>query len=238
MVKQKYVIITGVTLSVLVLSGVGFRLWQHSHTKKSEPSLSLLSGDDYTLPASGQSSGSGGNGPLTNSQSGGGLSVSSSSSANNLGQIAPNQNSNGGSGSSGSSTSSSNASSSPLDPTTFAQYDKYKDGQSGLFGDVQVGTGAELTAGKKAVVYYKGWLTNGQLFDQSKTGSDGKLQPFSFTIGAHEVITGWEQALVGMKIGGTRLVIVPPAVGYGASGQGPIPGNAVLVFLVQLAAVE
>ncbi|MES2971084.1 MAG: FKBP-type peptidyl-prolyl cis-trans isomerase [Patescibacteria group bacterium] len=107
-----------------------------------------------------------------------------------------------------------------------------------MFGEVQVGTGDELTAGKKAAVYYKGWLTDGQLFDTTRPDKDGKLQPFVFEMGANQVIPGWEQGLAGMKVGGTRLVIVPPAVGYGPSGQGPIPGNAVLIFQVQLAAVE
>ncbi len=238
MLKQKYVITTGVVLGILVLSAGGFALWQQSSEKNDESQLSLLSGDDYSLPASSQSTSSGsGNGPLASSDAGGGLNVSSSSAANKLGQITPSQSSptgtSGGSGGAGASSSPS-----PFDPTTFAQYEKYKDSQSGLFGDVQVGTGAELTAGKKAAVYYKGWLTDGKLFDQSRAGSDGKIQPFTFTLGDHQVIVGWEQALAGMKVGGSRLVIVPPAVGYGASGQGSIPGNSVLVFQVELAAVQ
>lgn len=240
MVKQKYVVVAGVTLGVLVLFGGGFGLWQHSHAKKANSSLSLLQGDDYTLPASSQSSGAGsGNGPLASSNARSGLNVATGSAASQLGQITPSQNTNGGATGAGAGAGSGSSSSpSPVDPTTFAQYDKYKESQSGLFGDMQVGTGAELTAGKKAAVYYKGWLTNGQLFDQSRAGSDGKIQPFAFTLGEHQVIIGWEQALAGMKVGGTRLVIVPPAVGYGASGQGSIPGNAVLVFQVELAAVQ
>lgn len=240
MVKQKYVIIAGVTLGVLVLCGAGFGLWQHSHAKKADSNLSLLQGDQYSLPSSNQSSDTGsGNGPLASAGSGGGLNVASGSAASKLGQISPGQNTNGSAPGSGSGPSSGSGSSpSPIDPTTFAQYDKYKESQSGLFGDIQVGTGAELTAGKKAAVYYKGWLTSGQLFDQSRAGSDGKIQPFVFTLGEHQVIVGWEQALSGMKVGGTRLVIVPPAVGYGASGQGSIPGNSVLVFQVELAAVQ
>lgn len=158
-----------------------------------------------------------------------GLRVGSSSTGQLVG---------GGQSSQGSAQSSSNASSQTLDPATFKQYDKYKDSQNGLFGDVQVGSGATLSSGQKAAVYYKGWLTDGTLFDQSKAGSDGKLQPFVFTLGDHQVIPGWEEAISGMKVGGTRLMIVPPAVGYGAQGQGSIPGNAVLVFEVQLLAVQ
>lgn len=146
-------------------------------------------------------------------------------------------------GASGSSSDvNANASSSDaaklIDPTTFAQYDKYKDAQSASYIDLQKGTGDTVSEGKTAVVVYRGWLTNGTLFDESKTGSDGKLQAFSFVLGQHQVITGWEQAVNGMKVGGVRLLIVPPAAGYGATGQGPIPGNSVLVFQVQLVQVQ
>ena len=154
-------------------------------------------------------------------------------SATNLGQLDPNSEQSGLPVSGGTKKQSS-----PFDPATFSQYDKYKDAESGLFADVQLGTGAELTNGKKGAVYYKGWLTNGQLFDQSVTDEHDVLQPFVFTMGAHSVIPGWEQALYGMKVGGVRLVIVPPAVGYGEAGHAPIPSNAVLIFQVQLAAVE
>ena len=231
---------------VLLFAGSGFGLWQHSHSKKAAASLSLLQDDGYSLPTSESQTAGQGNGPLSSgggtssSSTKGGLSVSNGS-ANQLGQIAPTGG--GQSGSSGAATGSSGsgaaaAKPSPLDPSTFAQYEKYKDGQSGLFGDVQAGTGAELTDGKKAAVLYKGWLTNGTLFDQSRAGSDGKLQPFVFQLGAHQVIPGWEQALAGMKVGGTRLLIIPPAVGYGAAGQGSIPPNATLVFQVELTAVQ
>jgi len=125
-----------------------------------------------------------------------------------------------------------------LDPTTFGQYDKYKNDTSAYFIDLQPGTGDAIANGKQAAVYYRGWLTNGQLFDQSRAGSDGKLQAFTFTEGQHQVITGWEQALAGMKSGGVRLLIIPPSVGYGAAGQGSIPGNSVLIFQVQLVAVQ
>lgn len=137
-----------------------------------------------------------------------------------------------------SQSSSTSSQSNPFDPTTFAQYSKYQNDKGGLFADVQPGTGTALTAGKKAAVYYRGWLTNGAKFDESKPGSDGKLAPFIFTLGQHQVITGWEQALDGMKVGGVRLVIIPPAVGYGATAQNGIPANSVLVFQVQLAEVQ
>lgn len=142
----------------------------------------------------------------------------------------------------GNSTGSSNASSSDvsklLDPTTFAQYDKYKNDQNTRYIDLQAGAGDAVAEGKTAVVLYKGWLTNGSLFDESKQGSDGKYQAFSFVQGQHQVISGWEDGLTGMKAGGVRLLIIPPAAGYGATGQGPIPGNSVLVFQVQLVQVQ
>jgi FKBP-type peptidyl-prolyl cis-trans isomerase len=125
-----------------------------------------------------------------------------------------------------------------LDPTTFAKYDQYKDKTQALFVNLQDGSGDELTAGKTAVVLYKGWLTNGQLFDASRPDQSGKLQPFTFTLGQHQVIAGWEQGMAGMKAGGVRLLVIPPSVGYGADGQGPIPPNSVLVFQVQLVAVQ
>lgn len=115
----------------------------------------------------------------------------------------------------------------------FTQYDKYKDQQSALFGDIKIGAGADVVAGKKVAVNYKGWLTNGQLFDQSKDGS-----PFVFVPGDHRVIAGWEEGIMGMKVGGKRRLVVPPAVGYGAAGKDPIPPNAVMVFDVELVAVE
>lgn len=126
----------------------------------------------------------------------------------------------------------------PFDPKTYGQYEKYKSETRALMGDAQMGDGAELKAGNTAVVYYRGWLTNGTLFDQSRVDASGKLQTFEFTMGSHQVISGWEQGLIGMKAGGVRLLVIPPSAGYGASGQGSIPPNSVLVFQVQLVAVK
>lgn len=137
-----------------------------------------------------------------------------------------------------SASSGSSSASDPFNPSTFAQYDKYKDGQSGMMADVVVGTGDAVTAASKVTVTYRGWLTNGTLFDESRPDSTGKTQPFTFQVGAHSVIPGWEQDIVGMKVGGRRMFIIPPAVGYGANGQNSIPGNAVLVFDVNLLAAQ
>ena len=104
--------------------------------------------------------------------------------------------------------------------------------QDGLkYTDDQVGTGAVATAGKTAVVHYTGWLMDGTKFDSSVD----RNQPFSFALGAGQVIKGWDEGVAGMKVGGKRTLIVPPALGYGARGAGNvIPPNATLKFEVQL----
>ena len=99
------------------------------------------------------------------------------------------------------------------------------------YTDDQVGTGAEATTGKTAVVHYTGWLMDGTKFDSSVD----RNQPFSFPLGAGQVIKGWDEGVVGMKVGGKRTLIIPPALGYGARGAGGvIPPNATLKFEVQL----
>ncbi|HVV39265.1 MAG TPA: FKBP-type peptidyl-prolyl cis-trans isomerase [Candidatus Paceibacterota bacterium] len=98
--------------------------------------------------------------------------------------------------------------------------------------DETVGTGAEAKLGDTVSVNYTGKLEDGTVFDTSV----GKA-PISFVLGAGTVIPGWEQGLQGMKQGGRRLLIIPPALGYGASGYGPIPPNATLVFEVELVKV-
>jgi FKBP-type peptidyl-prolyl cis-trans isomerase len=104
--------------------------------------------------------------------------------------------------------------------------------QDGLkYTDEQVGTGAVATAGKTAVVHYTGWLLDGTKFDSSRD----RNQPFSFPLGAGQVIKGWDEGVAGMKVGGKRTLIVPPALGYGARGAGGvIPPNATLKFDVEL----
>ena len=97
--------------------------------------------------------------------------------------------------------------------------------------DEVVGTGPEIKAGQTAVVHYTGWLTDGTKFDSSKD----RGQPFSFRLGAGQVIQGWDQGVQGMKVGGKRKLTIPPQLGYGAKGAGgAIPPNATLVFEVEL----
>ncbi len=99
--------------------------------------------------------------------------------------------------------------------------------------DVKTGTGAVVQAGSSVNVQYTGWLqANGKKFDSSY---DHGGQPFNLTVGQGQVIKGWDEGLVGMKVGGTRRLIIPPALGYGAQGYPPtIPANATLVFDVTI----
>jgi FKBP-type peptidyl-prolyl cis-trans isomerase FkpA len=123
-------------------------------------------------------------------------------------------------------------------PETFSQFDKYKNDKAALFQDIQPGTGDEIKPNKNAAVLYKVYLTDGKLVDQNKVDKDSKIVPFVFGYGAHQVIAGWEQGVGGMKVGGVRRVIIPPAVGYGAQGKAPVPPNAVLVIDIQLLEVQ
>jgi FKBP-type peptidyl-prolyl cis-trans isomerase len=109
--------------------------------------------------------------------------------------------------------------------------------ESGLqYWDIKVGAGAIAKTGDKVKVHYTGWLTTGKKFDSSVDAN----QPFDFTIGAGDVIKGWEEGVAGMKVGGKRQLRIPPELGYGATGTpgGPIPPNATLIFDVQLLAVK
>lgn len=98
--------------------------------------------------------------------------------------------------------------------------------------DETVGTGAAAQSGDTLTVNYTGKLDNGTIFDTSV----GKT-PFQFTLGAGQVIPGWDQGLQGMKVGGKRILIIPPEMAYGAQGIGPIPPNATLTFEVELLGV-
>jgi len=101
--------------------------------------------------------------------------------------------------------------------------------------EVLVGEGAEARAGQMVSVHYTGWLTDGTKFDSSKD----RNEPFEFPLGARHVIAGWDEGVQGMKIGGTRKLTIPAALGYGARGAGGvIPPNATLIFDVELLGVK
>jgi len=110
---------------------------------------------------------------------------------------------------------------------------------SGLqYDDTIAGTGAQAEAGQQVRVHYTGWLFNdgvkGAKFDSSKDRND----PFDFGLGAGMVIKGWDEGVQGMKVGGTRVLVIPPQLGYGARGAGGvIPPNATLMFEVELLGV-
>jgi len=99
-----------------------------------------------------------------------------------------------------------------------------------LWHDDSTGVGDSLDVDMTAVVHYTGWLPDGTPFDTSRESGT----PFSFRVGAGEVIEAWDTALIGMRPGGRRKLIVPPSMGYGSEPFGPLPANAVLVFEVEL----
>lgn len=106
---------------------------------------------------------------------------------------------------------------------------------SGLYIlDVKEGTGPGIAPGQTAQVHYTGWLVNGKQFDSSVGGS-----PLEFAVGQARVIAGWDEGVAGMKVGGKRRLVIPPELGYGAEGYpGAIPGNATLVFDVELIGIR
>lgn len=103
--------------------------------------------------------------------------------------------------------------------------------KDGLFvRDLAVGTGQRADSGDIVFVKYTGWLPNGTQFD-SNMDSDSLFHP---AIGYGQVIKGWDEGIVGMHVGGRRLLVIPPALGYGVNRNGPIPANSTLVFDVKL----
>jgi FKBP-type peptidyl-prolyl cis-trans isomerase FkpA len=116
---------------------------------------------------------------------------------------------------------------SPSAPTNFARFSQT---------DLVVGTGAEAVTGSSLKVHYTGWLYNEARPDQkgAQFDSSAGLEPLAFRLGVGQVIAGWDQGLLGMKVGGQRRLVIPPSLGYGGARRGPIPPNATLVFDVEL----
>jgi FKBP-type peptidyl-prolyl cis-trans isomerase len=107
---------------------------------------------------------------------------------------------------------------------------------SGLqYEELVAGTGAQPQKGQTVQVHYTGWLTNGKKFDSSVD----RGQPFQFTLGAGQVIRGWDEGVASMKVGGKRKLHLPPDLAYGARGAGGvIPPNADLIFEVELLGIR
>jgi FKBP-type peptidyl-prolyl cis-trans isomerase FkpA len=104
---------------------------------------------------------------------------------------------------------------------------------SGLvYEDLKVGDGATAATGNTVTVNYIGWLADGTSFDSNLKSA------FSFTLGSGQVIPGWDEGVQGMKVNGTRLLIIPPALAYGSAANGSIPANSTLTFEVQLVSIK
>jgi FKBP-type peptidyl-prolyl cis-trans isomerase len=99
--------------------------------------------------------------------------------------------------------------------------------------DLVVGTGATAAVGDTVTVHYVGTLLNGTQFDSSYPSG----RPFTFRIGAGQVIQGWEQGVPGMRVGGKRRLTIPPSLGYGSQPNGPIPANSTLRFEIELLSI-
>ncbi len=100
--------------------------------------------------------------------------------------------------------------------------------------DTVIGAGQTATDGDRVVVHYTGHFVDGKVFDSSVT----RGEPFQFVLGRGQVIKGWDEGIVGMRVGGKRTLSIPPELGYGANDYGPIPGRSTLIFDVELLKVE
>lgn len=206
--------IIGVSM-VLVIGGVGFAMWraaQPTNAKKTLSKTDKKTTSDNSETSLGVGDGSGLGGGIDLGQGGGqGQSMGGSGEANSESTKKP----------------------------KFTEYEKYKQEKSALFADLAKGTGPDVKVNSKVAIYYKGYLLNGEVFDNQWPATPKDTpKPFEFQIGSKQIIPGLQQGLVGMMVGGKRLVIVPPAVGYGEKGYGSIPPDSVLVFEVELLKVE
>jgi FKBP-type peptidyl-prolyl cis-trans isomerase FkpA len=108
--------------------------------------------------------------------------------------------------------------------------------------DIKVGTGTEAATGNALTVNYTGWIFDATKLDGKGLRFDSSLAdgrtPLLFTLGAAQVVAGWDQGVPGMKIGGVRRLVVPPSLAYGTVRSGPIPPNTTLVFEIELLDVQ
>ena len=106
--------------------------------------------------------------------------------------------------------------------------------------DILVGTGAEAATGRPATVHYTLWLYDAGRVENKGTQIESSVggQPFTFTVGARQVIAGWDRGVPGIKVGGKRRLVLPPDLAYGGQANGRIPANSTLVFDIELLAVQ
>lgn len=122
-----------------------------------------------------------------------------------------------------------------FDPSLDVDLSAMTETPSGLYyRDLEEGSGAEATTGSEVSVRYTGWLPDGRQFDSNEEAED----PFTFQLGTGSVIPGFDEGVTGMRVGGSRQVIIPPELGYGNQPVGAIPPNSILVFTIQLEDVE
>lgn len=104
--------------------------------------------------------------------------------------------------------------------------------------EITVGTGTEAKTGQTVRVFYTGWVYSATAADNKGSQFDSNMTTgLPFTIGAGQVVKGFEQGVTGMKVGGKRRIVIPPSLAYGAAGNGPVPGNAHIIFEVELLSV-
>jgi FKBP-type peptidyl-prolyl cis-trans isomerase len=122
-----------------------------------------------------------------------------------------------------------------FDPSLGIDLSTFTRNSNGLyFKELVVGTGAIAQDGQQVGVYYKGQRVSAAVFDQRQAPA----APFPFKIGSGQVIAGFDQGARGMRVGGKRMVIIPPELGYGSQGSGPIPPNSILIFTLDLVSVQ
>lgn len=137
-------------------------------------------------------------------------------------------------------TDSTGAASATVEETTFASSlgvdipNSRRTTNGAYIRDITVGTGAAISAGQLLTVRYSLWLSNGTAIESNVNAATG----FPFHLGTHEVITGWDEGIPGMRVGGKRQLVIPPSLAYGGSDNGPIPGNSVLVFIVEITSAQ
>ncbi len=123
----------------------------------------------------------------------------------------------------------------PFAASLDVQLDKMTKTASGLYWrDIEVGTGAVIREHMDIRVFYNGWLTNGVKFDSTRVDQP----PLTIPIGRGRVIKGWDEGIIGMRVGGRRMLVIPPELGYGSNRAGLIPPDAVLVFDIRVLSVK